>query len=376
MSRIKIFIIDESRMGRESLRSAVSDVEDIEIVGESPSGKAGLTRLLNLETDLIIASASLADISASELTKQALNTIPNLGVIISVETDSDDVDGVVKSLGFGAFDYVTMPGRGKGSHEQISTLRRMLLSKIRSFSTAKYSRMAREMSSQSGAGGAPGAIQNNNAAVAAGKLVSKRKEGDRGKYELVVVGVSTGGPEALSKIVPALPASFRVPVVIVLHLPKEFTKSLVDDLNQKSVLTVKEANEGERVAPGKVYLAKGGTHLLVRRDVQKNLIFRVSDEAPRQGCKPSADVLFESAAKACPDAVIAVMLTGMGTDGVEGLRELKKVGAKVIAQDETSSVVWGMPGSAVRANLVDHVRPLGSIVRRLSSLLEGHDSDK
>jgi two-component system chemotaxis response regulator CheB len=188
------------------------------------------------------------------------------------------------------------------------------------------------------------------------------------EFDMIVIGVSTGGPEALSHILPELPASFPVPIIIVLHMPQFFTQSMAQELDHKSEMRVKEAEDGEMVQKGSVYLARGGKHLLIKRkDLDQFMLYH--DDGPEvNGCKPSVDVFFESVEKVMKQKIIAIILTGMGEDGVKGISRLKERGAVTIAQDSNTSIVWGMPGAAVRAGVIDEVLPVHVIANRLIEL--------
>jgi two-component system chemotaxis response regulator CheB len=181
----------------------------------------------------------------------------------------------------------------------------------------------------------------------------------------VVVAASTGGPRALEVLLPDLARRIDLPVLVVQHMPPQFTRSLADNLARQSGLHVTEAPDGELIQARHVYIAPGGKHLLMRTRPAGGLVTVLNEQPPENGFRPSADVLFRSAAAALGGGVVAVVLTGMScetvADGTQGLGPLKRAGAHVIAQDEATSVVWGMPGSAVRAGLADEVLPLGAI---------------
>jgi two-component system chemotaxis response regulator CheB len=276
---------------------------------------------------------------------------------------------VILALEAGAFDFVLKPP-ARCTPENTAPLQRLLVQKIRCFSIRRYSRIAKSFSlAQTPRDAQPTAEDLGSQAQAAvqRKLAQPgaRKEG---QIEAVVIGVSTGGPEALSEVIPELPASFPVPIVIVLHMPKHFTGRMAEALDREADLAVKEATDGDILQPGQVYLAPGGRHLILDRETRGRIALRTVDDPPENGCKPSVDVLFRSAAKVLRGSVLAVVLTGMGEDGTKGLRELKQHQARVLVQDEATSVVWGMPGSAVRAGCADEILPLGKIARRISEL--------
>jgi chemotaxis response regulator CheB len=182
----------------------------------------------------------------------------------------------------------------------------------------------------------------------------------RSLRQAVLIGSSTGGPNALMNLLPGL-RHLEVPVFIAQHMPPKFTQSLANSLAENSGRLVKEGEDGELVRPGVVYIAPGGFHMTLGRDQTKNLLISLNRERPVNGCRPSVDVLFKSAVGLYGRRAVAVMLTGMGEDGKEGVKELRLEGAFIIAQDEASSVVWGMPGSVVKAGLADVVLGLPQI---------------
>ena len=186
----------------------------------------------------------------------------------------------------------------------------------------------------------------------------------------VLIASSTGGPRALDALLPDLCRRIDLPVLIVQHMPPHFTRSLADSLTRRVGVPVVEATDGETPRPGTVYIAPGGRHLLLRAEGGR-LLTGLNDQPPENRCRPSADVLFRTAAAALGGEAVAVVLTGMDCDGTAGLRPLKRAGAYVIAQDEATSVVWGMPGSVVRAGLADEVLPLGNIAAAVQALVGG-----
>jgi two-component system chemotaxis response regulator CheB len=181
-----------------------------------------------------------------------------------------------------------------------------------------------------------------------------------GGIEAVVIGVSTGGPNALNEVIPALPADLGVPVLIVQHMPPLFTQILAERLDSRSPLAVCEAAHGAPVTAGSVWVAPGGHHMLVRRDAS-GVHLAVTDDPPENSCRPAVDPLFRTASDAYEGRVLAVVLTGMGHDGLHGCQYVVEAGGAVLAQDEKTSVVWGMPGYVTRAGLADAVLPIGQV---------------
>jgi two-component system chemotaxis response regulator CheB len=185
--------------------------------------------------------------------------------------------------------------------------------------------------------------------------------------KVLVIGISTGGPTALGEILPSLPASFPLPVLLVQHMPPLFTRLLAERLNASCQLTVEEAVHGQAIEAGKILIAPGDFHMKVASSAGGMKI--CLDQSARQcSCRPAVDALFASVAEAYGGAVLAVILTGMGQDGLHGVELLRARGARILAQDEASSVVWGMPGAVVNAGLADRVLPLDGIVPEILSI--------
>jgi two-component system chemotaxis response regulator CheB len=239
----------------------------------------------------------------------------------------------VKALLGGASDCVAKP---RGTRELGDAFRRELLAKIHAL--------------------CPGSSTSPRPAAEAVDLPPPA----RTRIEVVAIAISTGGPKALAEVIPRLPSDLPVPVLIVQHMPPEFTKSLADSLARRSTLTVLEGVAGAEVIPGKVYIAPGGRHMLVARRGHR-VELSLNDDPPVLSCRPSADLMFQSVAAAYGASVLGVVMTGMGQDGAEGAAAIRKAGGLIFVQDEASSVVWGMPGAVVKAGLHDRVVPLGSL---------------
>ncbi len=371
MSTIEVLGVDGSLLVRDMLREALADLPDVDLVDTAPNGKIGLDKVRLLRPDLLLLGVQLGDLPAPRVVAKALAAEPHLGVVLLAHHDAAEADPVVESLEAGALDFVIIPEAGSPEdlHE---VMRRRLLPKLRAISTVVLSRLARSLSFS--AGGPPSrralsSEEQRRATVRAERALGgvKARNGSR-RFLVAVVGVSTGGPEALSRLVPTLPAGLPLPVVIVLHMPRAFTTSLAAGLDRRSALRVRVARDGDLLAPGTVYLAEGGRHLRLDKGTADRLVLATDDGPPRNGCRPSADILFSSAARAAGKATVAVILTGMGDDGVAGLAEVKAAGGRVLAQDRETSVVWGMPGRAVEAGVVDEVLSLDEVGERLCEL--------
>jgi two-component system, chemotaxis family, protein-glutamate methylesterase/glutaminase len=187
-----------------------------------------------------------------------------------------------------------------------------------------------------------------------------------------LIGISTGGPNALSKMLPRLSNNLGVPVFIVQHMPPLFTQSLADSLNERCSLTVKEAEHGETARPNVAYIAPGGKHMKIIPGLSGQIQIEITNDPPENNCRPAVDTLFRSAAHGFPGRACAVIMTGMGNDGTLGLRLLKRHGCQTIAQDEASCVVFGMPKEAIEAGIIDVVSPLDLIAEEITKAVKGY----
>jgi two-component system chemotaxis response regulator CheB len=252
----------------------------------------------------------------------------------------------------GANDYVTKPANVGSVAAAIERVREELVPKIKTF--------CRHLSPPAAA---PAALLPPRPAV---RLAAPRAATSR--VELLAIGASTGGPNALAAVLPALPADFPAPIVIVQHMPPVFTRSMADRLNAQSAIGVSEAAPGEKLQAGRAYVAPGDFHMTLVRDAGGAKV-RLHQGPPENSCRPAVDVLFRSAAETYRDHVLAVVLTGMGKDGLNGCQTIRDGGGQILAQDEATSVVWGMPGFVARSGLADQVLPLermaAEIVRRV-----------
>lgn len=350
---LRILIVDDSRIFRGVLQDALTGRSDVRVVGSVFSGEKGIEFIRQSPPDLVTLDVNmpgrggldtLSDIQEFNASRPDQ---PPVGVVLVSALTDRGAAVTVEGLQRGAFDFIRKPD-GADMQANAALLRQQLFEKIDLFSQRRNRPfLPTRTRSQSG-------------------KASPHRPG--GRYEAVVIGSSTGGPEALTRLLPIITKHASTPLFIVQHLPAGMTGYFAASLAKKCTYRVIEATEGEAVHPRTVYIAPGGRHLIVRR--QEGQIFTVlSDQPPENGCRPSVDVLFRSAAVAYQQSAVAVVLTGMGNDGANGLGPLKRSGAYVIAQDEATSVVWGMPGAAVATNHVDAILPLEQIALRIAQLL-------
>lgn len=367
--KIRLLVIETNASQQELFRSCCRLISDVSVELVVPNGRIALQKIETEQFDIILLDYNITDIALIDFTKKALRQCPDIGILLTVpENDPIAAQKAIEVLAAGSFDFVFKPSPNEA--DGFTVLQRRVLPKIRIFSIRRYSHRARGTTAPPTQqypthDGKREAIQRLNQTV---EHSSNKKE----SVEIILLGVSTGGPEALLSILPQFPAAFPLPVVIVIHMPKLFTRPMAEALSTASLIDVTEAIDNQELLPGHAYLAPGGTHLEIRRGTRNRLISHLSNAPPENGCRPAVDVLFRSAAKAVGGRTIAAILTGMGTDGTKGASMLGEKGAYIIAQNEASSLVWGMPGSVVRAGTANLVLPLDeivpAIVKRVSSL--------
>lgn len=352
VDKIKILVVDDSIVYRQAMQAVIAAIADAECVGTAASGRIALDKIPSLRPDLLLLDVVMPDMDGPQTLQRAREISPGIEAIMISSYDMNDAKETLRSLQIGALDFIAKP---KTDHPEnsIDELAKYLTPLIHLVQTKKYAGLSRQQ--QLGA-----ALQPDT--VAYSPPAAKRK------VDLIVIGVSTGGPKALSQVIPQLHADIACPIVIVQHLPAMFTESMAMKLDMESQLPVSEAKGGERLASGHIYIAQGGKHLVLARQRNGELGLAVNDDPPVNNCRPSVDVLFRSVAAAFTGNVLAVIMTGMGRDGTEGVRLLKRGACVCLIQDEASSVVWGMPGSVYEAGLADEVVSLDRLGARIVQL--------
>jgi two-component system chemotaxis response regulator CheB len=349
---LRVLIVDDSRIFRAALQDALERRSDLRVVGSVWSGEKALEFIRQSPPDLVTLDVNmpgkggletLSDIQEFNASRPGL---PPVRVLLVSALTERGAAITVEGLQRGAFDFIRKPD-GPDEKANAFLLQQQLLEKIDLFAE----RRAR-LSIAPPQPRPPAAPHSYRP----------------GRFHAIAIGSSTGGPEALSHLLPVLTKQTTVPLFIVQHLPPGMTSYFASSLARRCDYRFVEASHGEEVQPGTAYIAPGGRHMIVRKQ-EGRIVIALNDQPPENGCRPSVDVLFRSVAAAYPEAVVAIILTGMGCDGAKGLGPLKRNGAYVIAQDEASSVVWGMPGAAAATNQVDEVLPLERIGPTVASLL-------
>lgn len=346
---VKVLVVDDSAYVRKMITQMLSRSPFIEVVGTARDGREALALADETDPDVITCDLNMPEMDGVAFVRERMSRQPTPIVIISVASHS--AERVLAALDAGAVDFVQKPTAL--ASERLLEVGEELLEKVKAAALAPMRRVL--------AGGG-GALQASPA------VALPRYPRGVGRVDVVVIGISTGGPQALKVLMPSLPAEVPVPIAVVLHMPVGYTELYARKLDEVCNLAVKEAAEGDELAPGTVLLAPAGRHLVFRRAghrVVAHLDLRPLDTPHR----PSVDVLFQSAAEIYGGRTLGVVMTGMGADGREGAAWIKAQGGCVLTESEESCVVYGMPRSVVEAGLSDHAVPLeqmaGAILERL-----------
>jgi len=360
MRPIRVLAVDDSALVRRLLTDALRDEPLLELVGSAATGRIALAKLGPLAPDVVVLDVEMPDLDGLATLVELRRSHPRLPVVMFSALTERGALATLDALAAGATDYVTKPHGTGGAAAAVQAIRDELVPKLRAL------------------GGDPVAAGLSGAS---GPLPAHPRLTANGPVDAVVVAVSTGGPNALAELVPRLPADLDVPVLVVQHMPPMFSRLLAERLDAISMLRVAEGIADAVLTPGQVWIAAGGLHLAVRRDAAElrgqGLTAASKDGAVRlttsegplvNACRPAADVLFTAAVEVWGPRLLAVVMTGMGADGLRGCRAVREAGGQVVVQDEASSVTWGMPGAVASAGLADRVLPLdelaGEIVRR------------
>jgi len=345
----RVMICDDSVVIRGAISRMLSDEPDIEVVARVANGQLALDELKLRAVDVLVLDIEMPVMDGLTALPLLLRQDPGLRVVMSSTLTTQGAEIAMQALRLGAADYLPKPSANEVQGD--GQFRRELIAKVRGL--AQLRRRAARPATGTPAGRSP---------LLAARALSIRPP------RLLAIGSSTGGPQALFTLLPALGATLSVPVVITQHMPPTFTRILADHITKLGGMKCDEAADGETLVAGRIYLAPGDRHLLVQAKMG-GLMARLSTEPPENFCRPAVDPMIRSAATACDGQVLAVMLTGMGHDGLAGIRTLVESGGIAIAQDEATSVVWGMPGAIARAGLCHAVLPLPRIAAKIQEIL-------
>lgn len=349
---LRVLVVDDTIMYRKVVGDILNEIPDVEVVGTANNGKIALTRIATLKPDLITLDVEMPLLNGLETLEEIQKQGLDVGVIMLSTLTKRGSDITMKALELGAFDFIAKPD-AEAKQENVQALRNALLPRIKAYAKRCEMRaLLRQRVRPVGAVAQPVPTQT----VAPSKRM--------GKSKAVTIGISTGGPNALTRMLPHVP-KLGVPIFIVQHMPPVFTKSLAESLDQKCQCTVVEASHNDVVKPDVIYIAPGGKQMKVVAGAGGAKVIAITDDPPENNCRPAVDYLFRSVAREYGALSTGVVMTGMGGDGTLGLRVLKSFGAVTIAQDEESCVVYGMPKTAIEAGVVDVISPLDNIATEI-----------
>ena len=347
---VRVLIVDDSAFMRYTITSYLNSCAGIQVAGSARNGQEALELIPRLKPDVVTLDVEMPQMDGLTTLRNIMATCPCPVIMVSSLTTEGAVE-TIQALTLGAVDFVAKPAQ----KANIKVVMDEVAGKIVAAARAKVW---------------PVAVSKPQPVTASGLNLEKRLRPYLRNSPIILIGASTGGPRALNQVIPALPADLPAPVVVVQHMPAGFTRSLAERLNSLSALLVKEAEPGEGLEVGKVLIAPGGFHMTFN-----NLgLVTLNQSPPVHGVRPAVDVTLMSLIQRFNRAVIAAILTGMGNDGTNGCSLLHAAGGRVIAEDESSCVVWGMPRSVVEAGAADMVAPLANIPAVLAQAARAHIS--
>jgi two-component system, chemotaxis family, protein-glutamate methylesterase/glutaminase len=354
---IRVMVVDDSVVVRKIVTDVLSADPDIEVVGTAVNGKIAVGKLEQLKPDLVTMDIEMPEMNGIEAVRAIRATRNRVPIVMFSTLTERGASATLDALSSGANDYVTKPANVGSVNQSMESVREQLIPKIKALL------------------GRPVTVGPARAAAATPPPPpAAPRTGPGKKPAVLVIGSSTGGPEALARVLPQLPASLPVPVLLVQHMPPVFTRQFAQRLDRLSALRVVEASDSIPLTPGTVHLAPGDHHLVVRaagRSPGAGMQTGLHQGPPENFCRPAVDPLFRSAVAAYDGAVLAVVLTGMGSDGRNGAAEVRAAGGTVLVQDQATSVVWGMPGAIAQAGLADEILPLDRVPEAITRHLSG-----
>lgn len=351
---VRVMIVDDAVVVRGLMSRWLSEEPGIEIVGAFRNGREAVDNVLKLKPDVVLLDIEMPELDGLSALPLLLARKPDLVVIMASSLTRRNAEVSLKALSLGAIDYIAKPETNRDiMFEQL--FRREIVEKIRQLGRRRAAPLRSKAFRSDAADAPPISLRPFSSVIP----------------RALIIGSSTGGPQALQVLIHGLSSVLaRVPVLITQHMPRTFTAILAEHLARSSNRPAHEGIHGETVKPGTIYVAPGGKHMRIERH-RESAVIVLTDEPPVHFCKPAVNPLFQSAATVYGAGSLAVVLTGMGTDGTDGAHDIAAAGGSVIAQDEFSSVVWGMPGSAAHSGQCSAVLPLDEIAPKVARLING-----
>lgn len=376
---IRVLVVDDSSFFRRRLTEIIVADPELEVIGTANNGQEAVTKAQELKPDVITMDVEMPVMNGIDAVRNILRT-QRVPILMFSSLTHEGAKATLDALEAGAVDFLPKKFEdiARDKSEAIDLLRQRIKAVARKRAISRPMTMTGDAvpSTSPTTIARPAITPPAIARTPAARAELFRKEPDAAdkpfkatgkQYKLVAIGTSTGGPVALQSILTALPAHFPVPIILIQHMPAAFTGAFAQRLNSLSKIEVKEAQDGDVLKPGHAYLAPGGKQMLLEGSESSPRLRIKDDDSPRITFKPSVDISFGSAAKVFQDKVLAIVLTGMGADGRDGARLLKQYGSKIWAQDEASSVVYGMPQAITAAGLTDVEVGLADIAQKLQA---------
>jgi two-component system chemotaxis response regulator CheB len=344
MKVIRTLIVDDSAFARKVLRQMLSRSPYIEVIGAARDGREALELAEELKPDVVTCDLVMPELDGVGFVREQMTRAPM--PILILTASPQDATNALEAMEAGAVDFIQKPNAS--ASDEILSIRDDLIEKVKI-----ASRTSPRMHLNGKTSSKIVAVPNTQTL----------------KVDIVLIGISTGGPQALRKLLPSFPANFPVPIAMVLHMPPGYTQAYAEKLGELCAIKVKEAREGDELKPGLALLAQAGRHLILRRNSQGMVIAHLALQPNNSPHRPSVDVLFQSAAEAYGGRVLGVVMTGMGSDGKEGAAWIKAQGGTVLTEAEESCVIYGMPRTVVEAGLSDQAVPLNGMAKTILKYL-------
>jgi two-component system, chemotaxis family, protein-glutamate methylesterase/glutaminase len=355
---LRVLVVDDTVLYRKIVSDVLAANPDVEVVGSAHNGKAAISKLASLKPDLLTLDIEMPEMNGLQVLEHIQKQAPHIGAIMLSTLTHEGGAMTMKALELGAFDFIPKPQSGTMA-ENRQKIEAAIKPMIRAFQRSAW--ISGRLKSASPVG-RPASLSTPRKGVPAATTRRTSPHLKRSKAEIIAIGISTGGPNALAKMLPMIPKDIGVPILVVQHMPPMFTQSLANSLANKCAVAVREARQGEPITPNTVFIAPGGKQMKIVAGADgKSRVIKITDDPPENSCKPSVDYLFRSVAHHYVGRATGVIMTGMGSDGTEGLKLMKQNGATIIAQNEATCVVYGMPREAAETGLADEVLPLNQI---------------
>jgi two-component system, chemotaxis family, protein-glutamate methylesterase/glutaminase len=361
MPKKRILIVDDSVLIRRVLGNALSRNPGLEVAGSAANGRIALMKIPLLHPDVVILDVEMPEMDSLQTLTAIRHAFPEIAIIMLSVSTEQGVAATIEALSLGAKDYVTKPETGAAFDGATQTLSEQIAAKIDLFcfgGTGEHLDLDSMLAAPRGSESLPTTI---------GRAATR--------VDVLAIGVSTGGPNALMDLLSGFPVDFPVPILIVQHMPPLFTKLLAERLAARCKIRGAEGRSHQAIQPGDAWIAPGNFHMTVEKS-GKIVRTMLNQNPPENSCRPAVDVLFRSVAKAYGSHALAVVMTGMGQDGLRGCQQIRANGGQVLAQDKASSVVWGMPGAVVRAGIADQVVSLRDLGAEITKRVWSHRSEK